>query len=140
MEQSLKSDWTEILLAYESGWAERGIEDNKNFNFRIKANVENTVSYINEVITYFTKLKLAVNGAFIKIERANSLSVIITVPLNTFIDEGLLKIYSFINDIERHSRSDDYRVAFSITYNDGDLDSDSLISDGYFDLIRSPNG
>ncbi len=129
-----------MLLAYETGWSERGIDDKKNFESRVKVNVDNTINYIKEVIAYFRKLDLSVNGAYIKIERVNSLSVIITVPTETFMNENLLQVYSFTHDIQRQSRSDDYRVEFSITYNEGDIDNDSLLSDGFFGLMKPVNG
>lgn len=139
LEESLQSDVNQMLLAYETGWTERGIDDKKKFQDRVKINVANTVDYIKQVVTQLRKLELSVNGAYIKLERANSLSVIITVPVNTFMDEKLLQVYSFTHDIERHSRSDDYRVAFSITYNEGDLDQDALLSDGFFGLMKPVN-
>ena len=125
-----------MLLAYETGWTERGVDDRNKFNARVKVNVDNTLNYIKEVVNHFRKLELSLNGAFIKIERANSLSVLLTVPTDTFMDEKLLQVYSYTHDIERHSRSDDYRVAFSITYNEGDLDQDTLLSDGFFGLMK----
>jgi len=136
LEESLKNDVDAMLMAYETGWVERGIDDVKQLESRIKTNLDNTVNYIKEVISYFRKLELNLNGAFIKLERPNSISVILTVPVETFIDEKLLQVYSFTYSIERHSRSDDYRVAFSIMYNDGNINNDALLADGFFGLFR----
>lgn len=140
LEASLKSDVDQMLLAYETGWVERGADDKKKFQDRVKINVDNTVNYTKEVLSFFNKLKLSVNGAYIKLERANSLSVLLTVSSKTFMDEQLLNVYSFTHDIERHSRSDDYRVAFSITYNDGEINEDALLSDGFYRLMDPING
>jgi hypothetical protein len=140
LEASFKSDVDEMLMAYETGWTERGADDKKKFQGRIKVNIDNTINYVKEVVSYFRKLELSVNGAFIKIERANSLSVIITVPVTTFMDEALLNVYSFAHDIERHSRSDDYRVAFSVTYNDGEINEDALLSDGFHRIMKTVDG
>jgi hypothetical protein len=140
LEASFKSDVDEMLMAYETGWAERGIDDKNKFQARVKVNVDNTVNYTKEVVSYFRKLKLAINGAFIKLERTNSLSVLITVPVETFMNEMLLDVYSFTHDIERHSRSDDYRVSFSVTYNDGDINEDALLSDGFYRIMETANG
>ena len=140
LEDSLKSDVDGMLMAYETGWSERGIDDIRQFESRVKTNVSNTIDYIKEVVSYFRKLELKINGAYIKLERVNSLSVIITVPVETFIDEKLLQVYSFSHSIERHSRSDDYRVAFSFTYNDGKINNDALLADGFFGLMKPVNG
>ncbi len=94
LETALKSDVDEMLMAYETGWTERGIDDKSKFQERVKLNVDNTLNYTKEVIAYFRKLKLSTNGAFIKLERANSLSVLITVPVETFMNEILLDVYS----------------------------------------------
>lgn len=140
LEESFQNDVDAMLMAYESGWVERGIDDNKQFESRIKANVDNTINYIKEAIAYFNKLELKINGAFIKIERPNSLSALLTVPSTTFIDERLLQVYSFTHSIEQQSRSDDYRVAFSIMYNDGNLNNEALLADGFFGLMKPVNG
>lgn len=140
LEASLKSDVDQMLLAYETGWVERGVDDKKKFQDRVKINVDNTVNYTKEVFAFFHKMNLAVNGAYIKLERANSLSVLLTVPSQTFMNEQFLDVYSFTHDIERHSRSDDYRVAFSITYNDGEINEDALLSDGFYRLMDPING
>lgn len=140
IEDTLKSDVDLMVLAYETGWYERGIEDQKQLESRVKTNINNTINYIKEIVSYFRKLELNINGAYIKIERINSFSVIITVPVETFIDEKLLQVYTFTHSIEKHSRSDDYRVAFSITYNDGSINNDALLSDGFFGLTNPING
>jgi len=129
-----------MLMAYETGWIERGIDDNRQVESRIKTNIDNTLNYIKEVISHFRRLHLALNGAFIKVERPNSFSVIMTVPSQTFVDENLLQIYSITHEIEKASRSNDYRVSFTITYNDGDINNDALLADGFFDLMRPVNG
>lgn len=140
LEATFRSDVDEMLMAYETGWAERGLDDKNKFEARVKINVNNTVNYTKEVFSYFRKLNLSTDNAFIKLERANSLAVLITVPVETFMSDMLLDIYSFTHDIERHSRSDDYRVSFSITYNDGDINEDALLSDGFFKLMKTVNG
>lgn len=140
LEAALHSDVDQMLMAYETGWSERGIDDKKKFEDRVKVNVDNTLNYVKEVISYFRKLSLPVNGAFMKLERANSLAVLLTVPVETFVDEKLLQVYSYTHDIERHSRSDDYRVSFSITYNDGTLNNDGLLADGFFALMKPVDG
>ena len=137
LEASFKSDVDEMLMAYETGWSERGIDDRNKFQERVKINIDNTINYTKEVVAHLKKLELSVNGAFVKIERANSLSVIISVPVATFMNELLLDVYSFAHSIERHSRSDDYRVAFSVTYNDGEINEDALLSDGFYRIMKT---
>ena len=92
------------------------------------------------MISHFRRLQLALNGAFIKVERPNSFSVIMTVPSQTFVNENLLQIYSITHEIEKASRSNDYRVSFTVTYNDGDINNDALLADGFFGLMRPVNG
>ena len=141
LESTLQNDSyiNQMLEYFEIGWHERGIDDKKNFQSRIIANIDNTVTYTKRIVDEFKKLKLSVNGAYLKLERPNSLLVLITVPLDTLINEQLLEIYSFTRNIERHSRSDDYRVAFSITHNDGELDRECLLSDGFVNFLSAPN-
>jgi hypothetical protein len=121
----------DMLKFYEEGWEARGIEDKEKFEGRIKANVINTLTYINEVLNYFKELNLHPKSAHIKLENPNSQTVLISVPLEDYINSELLKIYKHTHKIEKSSRSDNYRVSFSIAYDDGTLDSDCLSSEGF---------
>lgn len=121
----------DMLQFYEVGWDARGADDKKNFEARVKANVITTVTYINEVINEFTKNELKVDGAFIKLERPNSFAVLFSVPIETFISKSLYNIYQYTQDIEQTSRSENYRVVFSVSYDDGELDTECLVSEGF---------
>lgn len=126
----------DMLKFFEEGWDARGVDDKAKFEARIKANVVTTLTYTNEVIQQFFKLNLHPQSVHIKLENPNSQSVLFAVPKDDFMKKDLLKIYSFTHKIEKSSRSDDYRVAFSVTYDDGTLDEDCLQSEGY---IRTHN-
>ena len=121
----------DMLKFYEVGWDARGIDDRKNFEARLKANVVTTVTYINEVIKEFNTLKLSVNEAYMKLENPNSLSVLFSVPNEVFLDKAIYSVYKHTHLIEQKSRSDNYRVAFSVTYDDGTLDKECLASEGF---------
>ena len=121
----------DMLKFYEEGWEARGVDDKERFEARIKANVINTLTYINEVLKYFKELNLHPQSAHIKLENPNSQTVLISVPLEDYVNLELLKIYNHTHKIEKSSRSDNYRVSFSITYDDGTLDSDCLVSEGF---------
>src|SRR5580700_4148930 len=85
----------DMLQFYEDGWDARGIDDRKSFEARLKANVVTTITYINEVIKVFTKNELKVDGAYIKLERPNSFTVLLSVPIETFLDKALYKVYEY---------------------------------------------
>ncbi|MEO6977776.1 MAG: hypothetical protein ABI113_05330 [Mucilaginibacter sp.] len=121
----------DMLQFYGEGWDARGTDDKKNFEARLKANVITTITYISEVIDQFAKSKLKVEGAFIKLEKPNSLAVLFSVPIETFLDKALYSVYKYIHSIEQKSRSENYRIVFSVSYDDGSLDSECLLSEGF---------
>lgn len=121
----------DMLKFYENGWEERGADDKQQFETRIKANVVNTLTYTSEVLNMLVDLKIQPKAAHIKLENPSSQSVIIVVSLQDFMSEDLLKVYKTTHKIEKNSRSGNYRVSFILTYDDGTLDADCMLSDGY---------
>jgi|GEM_PF-3220290 len=135
LENTLKNSDTyvhDMLKFYEEGWDARGHDDKEQFRNRLQANVITTLTYTNEILKYFiNELKLKPLSAHIKMENPNSQSVLISVPLDVYMNDDLLKVYKYAHNIEKSSRSDNYRVSFGITYDDGYLDNDCLHSDGF---------
>jgi len=134
LENTLKNSDTyvkDMLKFYEEGWDARGIDDKEKFQARVKANVITTLTYISEVIKQFNALNLHPKTAHIKLETPSSQTVLFSVPVEDFTNKELLKIYTYTHNIEKTSRSDNYRVAFSIAYDNGALDSECLASEGF---------
>lgn len=134
LEQTLKNSDSyvhDMLKFYEEGWDARAVDDLEKFTSRLKANVVFTLTYINEVLAYFKELNLHPKTAHIKLQNPNSQAVLISVPVEDYLNKSLLQVYNKTHQIEQSSRSDNYRVSFSITYDDGNLDYDCLISDGF---------
>ena len=121
----------DMLKHYETGWEERGIDDKQQFAKRLNANVVSTITYLNEILSSLSVEKLLPRGVFIRLENAYSLSVTISLSVEDFMSEKLRSIYKKTHGIERKSRSDNYRIAFSFTYDDGLLNEDTLIAEGY---------
>jgi hypothetical protein len=89
------------------------------------------MTYVSEVLQYFKDLNLKPQSAHIKLENPNSQSVLISVPLDDYLNRDLLKVYTKTHKIEQERRSDNYRVSFSISYDDGSLNSECLLSEGF---------
>ncbi len=91
----------------------------------------NTLTYLDEVNEVLDELDIPMLTAHIKMERPKYFSVLISVPLDDFIDPKLLTVYEKTQAIERNSQSDNYRVTFSFTHNEGTLDEDCLKAEGF---------
>ena len=62
LNDSFQSDVEAIVMAYETGWSERGIDDKRQLELRLKTNLNNTFNYIKEVISHFKKLDLPLDA------------------------------------------------------------------------------
>lgn len=127
----------DMLSHFERGWHERGVDDQEKFNARMKANLGLTISYIKEVIGSLTKLAVKVKTPYIKLNSLSSHTVMITVGIDDYIKPEFSKIYSITSAISRASRSENYSVVFHFTFDEGDIDEECILSDGYINLISN---
>lgn len=138
LENTLKNsdDYVKDMLEFydegwNGGWEARGADDLDKFKARLKANVVNTLTYISEIIKQFHAAELKPLAAYIKLENPKSQIVLISVSLEDYLKKELLPVYSYIHSIEKTSRSENYRVAFTVTYDDGSLCTDTLAAEGF---------
>ncbi len=133
----------DMLQFYEeghsNGWEARGTNDRNLFEARLKANVISTLTYVNEVIKVCDKVGIQILSAYIKLENPKSMQVLLSVPLADYLKKELRDVYKHIHLIEKSSRSDDYRVGLSITYDDGSLDADTLTAEGFIQTHSTEN-
>ena len=121
----------DMMSFFQEGWEARGVDDKNKIRERLKANVVTTLTYTNEVLSALLELGINPKAAYIKGESFVSLTVLISVSLEDYLNEKFLQIYKITSNIEKSSKSDNYIVHFSLTFDDGSLCLDSLSSDGF---------
>lgn len=121
----------DMLSFFQEGWDARGVDDQTKIVERLRANVILTLTYIDEVISFLNKMNLKANKAFIRGESLVSQVILISVPLEDYLNPNFLKVYKVANDIERNSRSENYSVSFNFTFDEGNLCEESIQTDGF---------
>jgi hypothetical protein len=121
----------DMMAFYKNGWADRGEDDVKKAQDRVRANIVLTFTYVEEVLNELVKMKSAANCVYLKLESFVNQSVLITIPIEKYLNEDFTKIYSVTNNIQKSSKSENYNVRFSFTFDDGNIDTEALKGDGF---------
>lgn len=140
LEDSLnKSDdyVSDMLRFYQDGWDERGKDDKRNFISKIKAKVNLTLNYIDDVINALNCEGLTLLSSHVKLKTPNSQSVLLVVSIEDYLSEKLLKVYPISHAIEKKSRSEEYNVNFSFTYDEGNFDINAVKAHGFVTTYRN---
>lgn len=126
----------DMLAFYKEGWDARGVDDKKKKTERFKANVGSAIAYIKEVIFILNDKGIQFKSLYFKSETIATFSILISVSLDDYLSKNFLDIYSHTSHIEKSSKSDNFSLNFSFTFDDGSLSEECLVSDGYFNLLK----
>ncbi len=126
----------DMMSFYTNGWINRGEEDNKKIKDRIKANIVLTFTYVDEIINELAKMNLAANCVYLKMNSFINQTVLISVPIERYLDDEFPKIYAVASKIEKSSKSENYSVRFNFTFDDGNIDEENLKADGFHKTIH----
>lgn len=121
----------DMLSFYSEGWDARGINDKKDVEDRVKANIMLTFTYIDEILDHLSKIKIYANSAFLKVNTLYLQTVLIAVPIDDYLKDEFSKIYFIAHEIQKSSKSKNYSVIFNFTFDDGSLDETILSADGF---------
>lgn len=121
----------DMMAFYKNGWVDRGEDDEQKIKDRIKANIVLTFTYVDEVLKELVKMRLTAKCVYLKIDSFVTQTVLITVPIEKYLDENFTKIYSVTNKIQRSSRSENYSLRIIFTFDDGNIDEDAVAGDGF---------
>lgn len=121
----------DMMSFYKNGWSDRGEDDERKVKDRIKANIILTLNYVDEIITQLSKMNLDANCVYLKINTFVKQTVLISVPIEKYLDNNFSAIYSVASKIEKSSRSENYSVRFNFTFDDGNIDEENLKGDGF---------
>jgi len=121
----------DMMAFYNNGWIDRGEDDEKKIKDRIRANIVLTFTYVDEIITELAKMNLAANCVYLKINSFVKQTVLISVPIEKYLNDEFSKIYSVASKIEKSSKSENYSVRFNFTFDDENIDEENLKGDGF---------
>lgn len=124
----------ELFSQYAEGWHDRGEDDIKKNNERVKANIYMTFSYIEEILDELNRINAPANSVYFKINSLQRQTVLFTIPIEKYLSDEFLQMHTLSAKIEKRSKSEDYSISISYTFDQDDIDDESLSGDGYFKL------
>lgn len=122
----------DMLVYFAEGWDARGLDDSRKDQDRLRVNVVNTLTYIEQVNAALNDLNIQATASHIKANSFFSFTVLFLIPLESYLSEEFLNVYFITSMIEKKSKSEDYCVNFTFTFDDGNINEEALTCDGYF--------
>lgn len=129
----------ELFCQYAEGWNDRGEDDIKKNNERVKANIHLTFIYIEEILDELKNIDTVANSIYFKINSLQRQTVLFTIPIDKYLSDKFLQMHTLSAKIEKRSKSEDYSVSISYTFDEGDIDEESLFGDGFLNIFPSKN-
>lgn len=129
----------DMLSFYQEGWSARGQDDLAKLEKRVKANLITTLTYMVELFNYALSLNINPLSVFLKLNNPTSIFVLFAVSDDDYVNRKLSEIYKTAHKIEKATKSESFRVNFSIISDSEDeLNIECLNSDGYFKIDLPP--
>lgn len=126
--------------SYQKGYDDKGEELKNKISEIFDSNSQITNKLTIDLFNHLKELDLKPINAFLKVESIFNFSIIVTVSLEDYISEKLLKAYNWTNETEKILKNDNYRIDISFMYDDENLNVDCLNSDGYRFKHKSLSG
>lgn len=117
--------------SYKRGYAAKDEKIRIKLRNIFSSNLVHTHQIMGNLIAYLNKLSIYPTSAYLKIDPIANFSVILTVKLEDYVSEGLLKAYSWISDTASDIRTENYNLDLSFIDDSKELDFECLDSDGY---------
>jgi hypothetical protein len=130
----------DMLSFFDEGWDARGADDKKKLQNRIKANIFTTFTYIEEIVELIRENSFTPKSVFAKMDNPTSAIVLLAVTLEDYVNPGFLQIYDYASEIESKSKSENYSISFSMTFDDGSFNEECIKSDGFADISNLLEG
>lgn len=122
-----------------SGWSNRGEDDLSKFEKRVKANIVTTLTYTVELFNRSISEGISPKSIFLKLNNPTSIFVLLAVSDDDYISRKLSEIYKTAHRIEKATKSDSFRLSFSIIADaEDEINTECLNSDGYFKIDLPP--
>lgn len=121
----------QVVDAYMKGRKEGLRQSQKLIVDKLISNINKAGEHARKAIDFLTKNKIEYNGAYLKVDSWDDLSVMIVLPEREFLSDKMLKVYDHISVLEDTVSEDLYNLQFEICDTSGQIDEDCLNSDGY---------
>lgn len=112
----------------QEGWDNDDFEEIDEIKERLHTNVKQSLNFIDETVTEFQKLDIRPKSIFIRGKSVISQNVLISLSP---ADQRSPEIYRITGNMEKNSLSENYKLSFTFTFDDGQLNEDVLACAGY---------
>lgn len=120
-----------INESYNNGYRARDEQTKSSLKSLFRTNLLKTNQITEDLLSHLGTLNVQPISAYLKIESGTSFSMIITVNLEDYISDKILKAYGWISDIEMEVNNKNYSIDLSFMHGDENVNIESLNADGY---------
>lgn len=115
----------------QEGWDNDDFEEIDEIKERLHTNVKISLNYIDEVIAELQQLNIRPKSVFIRSKSIISQNVLISLSPGDQLKNKFSEIYFVTARMEKNSLSENYKLSFTFTFDDGHLNEEVLACAGY---------
>ena len=117
--------------SYDKGYQTRDRESKTVIENMFITNMQQTNQVTERLFEHLKELEIQPLAAYLKIESISSFRLIVTVNLEDYISEKILKAYEWTIDTEMKVTSKKYRIDLSFMHGDENVNIEGLNADGF---------
>lgn len=122
---------SDVIDAYLQGQKD-GLKQEKQLVYnRLAENVKKAGKHTCRVLSKMKESGITPEDAFLRIESWNTLTVLILLSENDFLNPRMLSIYQFVSQLEKEVDEEMYRFQISFCDREDEIDMDHIYADGY---------
>jgi hypothetical protein len=121
----------QVIAAFEAGYAKGTSVVEKLVREKIEQNIQKAGSDTGKLIERLQQAGLSPKSARLKIVGVEEYEVLVVLPEKDYVDEKFDDALSFIGELERATRQDDYCIMFTFCPESESFDESKVKSDGF---------
>lgn len=115
----------------QEGWDNDDFEEIDEIKDQLHQNVKCSLSYINETVAELRKLNIRPKAVFIRGKSLISQNILISLSPDDQHKSRFQEIYTITAKMEKNSLSQHYKLSFTFTFDNGQLNEEVLACAGY---------
>ena len=129
--QSIGFTSDDVINAYIRGRKDGLSAKERAVYNQIQSNVVKSAEDVEKLIQLLQKMGFSPTSAHLKINSIDCLEVLVTVPESDFLSDNFSKVYEYLYGFEAANASEDFTIHYSFVDHTGNLNLETITSEGY---------
>jgi hypothetical protein len=123
-----------IVEHLKEGWDREDFDEIDEIRDQLHTNVKYSLSYINEILVALEQLDIRPKCIYISSKSLIRQHVLVSLNAEDQHKPGFEEIYRITSRLEKNSRSANYNLSFTFTFDNGQLNEEVLSCAGYLEV------